>query len=331
MEIRTFFDFLFVYQEMNQLDRSESGEFLRKCGSLNILGGNLYAVQAMYVMNEIRKMKSYIFSLPSKEQAIVVRMAIGELKRKIEGPNMLINRCIDKSELSKLSYKWPSLLMMAFCGIKEVVDEFDITELKEIFEDYIIFGKVYLDSDGAHTELGETLTILDDNDNEYVIFDGFTVLDIEGNEVGILEGERVLYEKKEAKEYGIIGLVKMVCNIDLDTSEETEKKEKQSYVVDIPEKLNTDMGRELLRKAIDAGFCNNGYVWIKTKALLSYFAMKASDYLGLSKGIYNGKRKISWRCFEILFNVKHLALTYKDWDRIETPPSGYEGIDLLFT
>lgn len=331
MEIRTFFDFLFVYQEMDQLDRSELGEFLRKCGNLNIFGCNLYTVQAMYIMNEIRKMKSYIFSLPPKEQAIVVRMAIGALKRKIEGPNMLINRCIDKSELSELSYKWPSLLMKAFYGIKEVVDEFDIIELKEIFEDYIIFGKVYLDSEGEHTELGETLTILDDSDNEYVIFDGFTVLDIEGNEVGILEGERVLYEKKEAKEHGIIGLVKMVCNIDLDTSEETEKKEKQSYVVDIPEELNTDRGRELLRKAIDAGFCNNSYVWIKTKALLSYFAMKASDYLGLGKGIYNGRRKISWRYFEILFKEKNLALVHKDWDRTETPPTGYEGIDLLFT
>lgn len=237
---------------------------------------------------------------------------------------------MNDSELSELFYKWPSLLMMAFYGVKEVVDEFDIAELKEIFEDYIIFGKVYLDLDGAHKELGKTMTIADDSGNEYIVFDGFTVLDVEGNEVSVLEGERVLYEKKEAKEREIIGLVKMVCNIILDTSEEAEKREMQSYVVDMPEELNTDKGRELLRKTIDAGFCNNNYVWVKTKALLSYFAMKASDYLGLSKGIYNGGRKISWKCFEKLFKVKNLALAHKDWDRIETPPSGYEGIDLLF-
>lgn len=100
--------------------------------------------------------------------------------------------------------------------------------------------------------------------------------------------------------------------------------------VDIPEELNNDKAKSILSKAINAGLCNNNYKWLKSKALLAYFADLASEYLGLGKGEYNGKTKTSWKPFEDLFGIKSLAVAKQDFQKTGNLPYGNTEVEKLF-
>ena len=109
------------------------------------------------------------------------------------------------------------------------------------------------------------------------------------------------------------------------TPHQTPKEE-----ISLPEELNTEEAKNILQKAIDAGFCDANYQWKRTKALLAYFADKTSEYLKLGKGEYGGNLKTSWKPFESLFGVSGLAGAKRDWEKTGTLPQGYKDIDKLF-
>ncbi len=98
----------------------------------------------------------------------------------------------------------------------------------------------------------------------------------------------------------------------------------------VPIEFNTQEAIDLLQKVINNGFCDNNYKWTKSKSLLAYFADRASEYLGLGKGEYDGKLKTSWKPFEILFEMNGLSGAKKDYQRTGTLPDGYNTIDQLF-
>ena len=98
----------------------------------------------------------------------------------------------------------------------------------------------------------------------------------------------------------------------------------------VPKALNTDSAKSILQKAINAGFCDTNYQWKKTKALLAYFADKASEYLELGKGEYDGKAKTSWKPFESLFGISGLSGAKRDYQKTGTLPDGYKDVDNLF-
>lgn len=98
----------------------------------------------------------------------------------------------------------------------------------------------------------------------------------------------------------------------------------------LPEELNTDEAKAILNKTITAKLCDDTYKWFKSKALLAYFSDKASEYLGLCKGEYDGKPKTSWKPFETLFGVSGLSGAKRDYQKTGTLPDGYSDVDKLF-
>ena len=94
--------------------------------------------------------------------------------------------------------------------------------------------------------------------------------------------------------------------------------------------FNNSKAKELLQKTIEHGFCNNEYKWLKTKALLAYFADRASEYLNLGKGEYDGKPKTSWKPFETLFGISGLSGAKRDYQKTGIFPDGHADVDRLF-
>lgn len=97
-----------------------------------------------------------------------------------------------------------------------------------------------------------------------------------------------------------------------------------------PNELNSDKAKNILQKAMEAGLCDDAYKWIKSKALLAYFADKASEYLGLGKGEYDGNPKTSWKPFETLFDISGLSGAKRDYQKTGTLPIGHSEVDNLF-
>lgn len=100
--------------------------------------------------------------------------------------------------------------------------------------------------------------------------------------------------------------------------------------VNIPNELTTEGAVKLLNGAIEGGLCDIDYKWLKSKALLAYFADRASDYLGLCKGEYEGKPKTSWKPFETLFGISGLSVAKRDFQNTGSPPIGCCDVDKLF-
>lgn len=100
--------------------------------------------------------------------------------------------------------------------------------------------------------------------------------------------------------------------------------------ISLPEELNNDNAKSIISKAIKAGLCDHNYKWLKTKSLLAYFADRASEYLKLGKGEYDGNVKTSWKPFETLFVVSGLSGAKRDYKKTGTLPDGYKDVDNLF-
>lgn len=121
---------------------------------------------------------------------------------------------------------------------------------------------------------------------------------------------------------------------------EEEKKEEENCVNNIPNELNTEKAVDLLNKLISSGLSDSLYNWKSKKESLAYFASKASDYLGLSPGVYQKPtspkanqqtNKISWKPFEQLFNMKGLSIAKRDYENEDRAPKDAIKIDNLFT
>ena len=121
-------------------------------------------------------------------------------------------------------------------------------------------------------------------------------------------------------------------------------QEPEQAAPQFPPELNEENTRErflsLLQKAIDCNLCDKSYHWQGTKALLTYFCARASNRLGLGKGmvvdsesIRNIQRpKIFWKPFEMFFGVSGMSGIEKDYKRNGNRlPFGYEKVDNIFS
>lgn len=98
----------------------------------------------------------------------------------------------------------------------------------------------------------------------------------------------------------------------------------------LPKELNSDRAKSIISRAIKEGLCDNNYKWLKSKALLAYFADRASEYLKLGKGEYDGKIKTSWKPFETLFGISGLSGAKRDYQKTGTLPDGYKEVNNFF-
>lgn len=96
---------------------------------------------------------------------------------------------------------------------------------------------------------------------------------------------------------------------------------------------DTQKAKNLFKRAVEAGLCkvsDGKYKWSGSKALLAYFAEKASLYLELGKGEYNGNPKTSWKPFEKFFSVEGLSNNRNDNRAKSNEPKEYKKVDDLF-
>lgn len=111
-----------------------------------------------------------------------------------------------------------------------------------------------------------------------------------------------------------------------------EKEENNDQLV-FPKELNTDIAKSYFKKAIDAGLMDNAYNWEKGLQLLSCFAQKMSDTLNMGKGINSdGTKRIAWKPFEELFNIKKgkLRSNFNDIQKSGCYPSDMQKVDKIF-
>ncbi len=80
----------------------------------------------------------------------------------------------------------------------------------------------------------------------------------------------------------------------------------------LPPKLDTDEAKALLKRVIDAGYCDENYNWDSSKwgedediLALVCFAYKASRYLRLIKTKRRNKSQTSWKPFDTLFTYRN--------------------------
>lgn len=105
---------------------------------------------------------------------------------------------------------------------------------------------------------------------------------------------------------------------------------------EFPKEIDTDKGRELISKAQEAGFisCDKGkFKWERTKVLLAYFAMKATEYLNLPSRETDNGTTICLSPFEVLFqknNLKASVNAERQRNGGDFLPKGYIEVNALF-
>ena len=101
----------------------------------------------------------------------------------------------------------------------------------------------------------------------------------------------------------------------------------------IVKELITPEAKAYFKKAIDLELMDSGYKWLKGLQMLACFAAEMSDVLGLGKGMLSdGRKRISWKPFEILFKVEKgkLNSNFSDIKKTGTYPSEYWLIKKVF-
>lgn len=137
------------------------------------------------------------------------------------------------------------------------------------------------------------------------------------------EGHSLFYDAIEEKRK-----VLLQTNVQIEDKKEVLHRKREE--TGIPSEFDDEQAKEILKKAINAGLCDNDYKWLKTKSLLAYFADRVSEYLKLGKGEYDGKAKTSWKPFEILFGISGLSGAKRDFQRTGTLPDGHKDVDNMF-
>lgn len=110
--------------------------------------------------------------------------------------------------------------------------------------------------------------------------------------------------------------------------------------IEMPSEFDNKQAKEILKRTIDAGLCDETYYWRETIQLLAYFADKMSHYLNLSSKMdKDGNIVTSWEPFENLFDYKgkeigrnKLKDAKQNWMRLnlEFYPTGYKKVDALY-
>lgn len=109
-----------------------------------------------------------------------------------------------------------------------------------------------------------------------------------------------------------------------DVEKAGHKKRTKPEPLQLPQELSTQEAKAHLKKAIELGLLDNTYKWLKGLQMMACFAVEMSNKLNLGKGtLADGRKRISWKPFEILFNIEHgkLRLNYNDVQKTGKTPN----------
>ena len=101
----------------------------------------------------------------------------------------------------------------------------------------------------------------------------------------------------------------------------------------LPAELDNEMGRRYLSRAVEAGLMSEQYKWLASQSLLACFCREMSVNLDLGKGYSSeGQKRLSWKPFEALFNVKakNLTTSLNDIKKTGQDPIGIEKVEAIF-
>lgn len=109
--------------------------------------------------------------------------------------------------------------------------------------------------------------------------------------------------------------------------------DERPIAIQMPTELNTDRAKEIFAKAVDAGLMSKDYEWLASQSLLACFCREMSVNLDLGKGYSSeGQKRLSWKPFEALFNVKakNLTTSLNDIKKTGQDPIGIEKVEAIF-
>lgn len=108
--------------------------------------------------------------------------------------------------------------------------------------------------------------------------------------------------------------------------------DEQATAQQLPSELDNDRAKEYFAKAVEAGLMSEQFEWLTTQALLACFCREMSLNLDLGKGYSEGQKRLSWKPFEQLFNIKKGSLrgSLNDIQKTGQDPIGIEKINAIF-
>lgn len=102
---------------------------------------------------------------------------------------------------------------------------------------------------------------------------------------------------------------------------------------ELPSELDTEQARKYFARAVAAGLMSEQYEWRASQFLLACFCREMSVNLDLGKGYSSeGQKRLSWKPFEALFNVKakNLTTSLNDIKKTGQDPIGIEKVEAIF-
>ena len=103
--------------------------------------------------------------------------------------------------------------------------------------------------------------------------------------------------------------------------------------LELPSELDTDQARKYFARAVAAGLMSEQYKWLASQSLLACFCREMSVNLDLGKGYSSeGQKRLRWKPFEALFNVKakNLTTSLNDIKKTGQDPIGIEKVEAIF-
>lgn len=101
----------------------------------------------------------------------------------------------------------------------------------------------------------------------------------------------------------------------------------------LPSEIDTEQARKYFARAVAAGLMSEQFEWLASQSLLACFCREMSVNLDLGKGYSSeGQRRLSWKPFEALFNVKakNLTTSLNDIKKTGQDPIGIEKVEAIF-
>lgn len=110
-------------------------------------------------------------------------------------------------------------------------------------------------------------------------------------------------------------------------------QEPNPTAIELPSELDSDEARGYFEKAIRLGLMSEQFKWLASQSLLACFCREMSVNLDLGKGYSSeGQKRLSWKPFETLFNVKakNLTTSLNDIKKTGQEPIGIEKVEAIF-
>lgn len=138
----------------------------------------------------------------------------------------------------------------------------------------------------------------------------------------------------EAKEIALTSVEKWLNSITPQPQGEScQASQEPATGRELPSELDTEQARKYFARAVAAGLMSERYKWLASQSLLACFCREMSVNLDLGKGYSSeGQKRLSWKPFEALFNVKakNLTTSLNDIKKTGQDPIGIKKVEAIF-